>query len=198
MQIKYSNPLSEDIIAESLKKIQMKFKSQKIIGLFALIITLFAFQENFAQEPVLKSKFWRRVQFGGGLGLAFGNNSTNISVSPSAIYNFNEKVALGAGLQYSYINQKDFYTSHLYGGSIIGLVNPIQEIQLSAELEELRVNTDFNDPSFINDNYWNTALFLGAGYRTNNATIGIRYNVLHNDRNNIYTTAFMPFLRVYF
>ncbi|CAM3578392.1 hypothetical protein FLGE108171_04060 [Flavobacterium gelidilacus] len=176
----------------------MKFKSQKIIGLFALIITLFTFQESFAQEPVVKSKFWSRVQFGGGLGLAFGNNSTNISVSPSAIYNFNEKVALGAGLQYSYINQKDFYTSHLYGGSIIGLVNPIQEIQLSAELEELRVNTDFNDPSFINDNYWNTALFLGAGYRTNNATIGIRYNVLHNDRNNIYTTAFMPFLRVYF
>ncbi|WP_339835196.1 hypothetical protein [uncultured Flavobacterium sp.] len=176
----------------------MKFKSQKIIGLFALIITLFTFQENFAQEPVVKSKFWSRVQFGGGLGLAFGNNSTNISVLPSAIYNFNEKVALGAGLQYSYINQKDFYTSHLYGGSIIGLVNPIQEIQLSVELEELRVNTDFNNPSFINDNYWNTALFLGAGYRTNNATIGIRYNLLHNDNNNIYTTAFMPFIRVYF
>jgi hypothetical protein len=176
----------------------MEFKSQKIIGLFALVITLFAFQENFAQEPVLKSEFWSRVQFGGGLGLAFGNNSTNILVSPSAIYNFNYKVALGAGLQYSYINQRDFYTSHLYGGSIIGLVNPIPEIQLSAELEELRVNTDFNNPSFTNDNYWNTALFLGAGYRTNNATIGIRYNILHNDNNNIYTTAFMPFIRVYF
>jgi hypothetical protein len=176
----------------------MEFKSQKIIGLFALVITLFAFQENFAQEPVLKSEFWSRVQFGGGLGLAFGNNSTNILVSPSAIYNINYKVALGAGLQYSYINQRDFYTSHLYGGSIIGLVNPIPEIQLSAELEELRVNTDFNNPSFTNDNYWNTALFLGAGYRTNNATIGIRYNILHNDNNNIYTTAFMPFIRVYF
>lgn len=165
---------------------------------YITIITLAFFQLAFCQEPSQKSEFWSKVQFGGGLGLGFGNNSTNISVAPSAIYNFNEKVALGLGVQYSYIRQKDFYTSHLYGGSIIGLVNPIQEIQLSAELEELRVNTDFDNSTLTSDDFWNTALFLGAGYRTNNATIGIRYNVLHKDRNNIYTTAFMPFVRVYF
>lgn len=162
------------------------------------LIALFIINLGFSQEPVQKNEFWSKVQFGGGLGLGFGNNSTNISVAPSAIYNFNEKVALGLGLQYSYIRQKDFYTSHLYGGSIIGLVNPIQEIQLSAELEELRVNTDFDNSSFTTDDFWNTALFLGAGYRTNNATIGVRYNVLHKDNNNIYTTAFMPFVRIYF
>lgn len=173
----------------------MKINSlKKHIALIALVICQFAF----SQDSNPKSNFWNKVQFGGGLGLGFGNNSTNISVAPSAIYNFNEKVALGVGIQYSYIRQKDFYTSHLYGGSIIGLVNPIQEIQLSAELEELRVNTDFDNSSLTSDNFWNTALFLGAGYRTNNATIGIRYNVLHKDRNNIYTTAFMPFVRVYF
>ena len=173
----------------------MKIYALKI---YITLITLSLFQLAFCQEPSQKSVFWSKVQFGGGLGLGFGNNSTNISVAPSAIYNFNEKVALGLGVQYSYIRQKDFYTSHLYGGSIIGLVNPIPEIQLSAELEELRVNTDFEDSNLSTDNFWNTALFLGAGYRTNNATIGIRYNVLHKDRNNIYTTAFMPFVRVYF
>jgi opacity protein-like surface antigen len=173
----------------------MKIYALKI---YTTIITLSLFQLAFCQEPSQKSEFWKKVQFGGGLGLGFGNNSTNISVAPSAIYNFNEKVALGLGIQYSYIRQKDFYTSHLYGGSIIGLVNPIPEVQLSAELEELRVNTDFEDSNLNTDNFWNTALFLGAGYRTNNATIGIRYNVLHKDRNNIYTTAFMPFVRVYF
>ncbi|WP_338375832.1 hypothetical protein [uncultured Flavobacterium sp.] len=173
----------------------MKINSlKKHIALIALVI----FQFAFSQDSNPKNNFWNKVQFGGGLGLGFGNNSTNISVAPSAIYNFNEKVALGVGIQYSYIRQKDFYTSHLYGGSIIGLVNPIQEIQLSAELEELRVNTDFDNSSLTSDNFWNTALFLGAGYKTNNATIGVRYNVLHNDNNNIYTTAFMPFVRVYF
>lgn len=176
----------------------MKNKSNKKTYLITLIIALLTIQLNFAQDTNTKSDFWRHVQFGGGLGLGFGNNSTNISVSPSAIYNFNEKVALGFGLQYSYVRQKDYYTSHLYGGSIIGLVNPIPEVQLSAELEELRVSTSYDSLSLISENYWNTALFLGAGYRTNNATIGIRYNVLHNDNDNIYTTAFMPFVRVYF
>jgi hypothetical protein len=35
------------------------------------------------------------VQFGGGVGLGFGSNYTDISLAPSAIYNFNEYVALG-------------------------------------------------------------------------------------------------------
>ena len=46
--------------------------------------------------------------------------------------------------------------------------------------------------------FWNTALFLGAGYRNENITLGIRYNILHRDRDNIYAEAFMPFVRIYF
>ena len=176
----------------------MKNKFQKKRRCLTLFIALFIIQLGIAQNQDVKSPFWNKVQFGGGIGLGFGNNSTNISVSPSAIYNFNEKVAMGFGLQYSYIRQKDIYNSNLYGGSIIGLVNPLPEIQLSAELEELKVNTNYNNPNLLSENYWNTALFIGAGYRTNNATIGIRYNVLHNENKNIYTTAFMPFIRVYF
>jgi hypothetical protein len=44
------------------------------------------------------------VQFGGGVGLGFGSNYTDISFAPSAIYNFNEYVALGG--QYTYLKQK--------------------------------------------------------------------------------------------
>jgi hypothetical protein len=40
------------------------------------------------------------VQFGGGVGLGFGSNYTDISLAPSAIYNFNEYVALGLGAIY--------------------------------------------------------------------------------------------------
>ena len=161
-------------------------------------MTFFIFEIGISQESKQIKKFWNKVQFGGGLGLGFGNNATNISIAPSAIYNFNTKAALGLGVQYSYIQQKGFYSSNLYGGSIIGLVNPIQEIQLSAELEQLRVNTSFDNSILNSNNFWNTALFLGAGYRTNNATIGVRYNVLHNNNNTIYTTALLPFVRVFF
>jgi hypothetical protein len=53
-----------------------------------------------------------------------GSNYTDISLAPSAIYNFNEYVALGLGGQYTYLKQ-NYYASHFYGGSIIGLFNPM-------------------------------------------------------------------------
>ena len=83
--------------------------------------------------------------------------------------------------------------------SLITLFNPIHEVQLSAELEQLRVNNTYTAflPS-IKDNFWNTALFLGAGYRSQNVTVGIRYNILYRESNNVYSQAWMPFVRVYF
>ncbi|MFV8347246.1 hypothetical protein [Flavobacterium sp. ZB4P13] len=166
-----------------------------------VIVTLFFSSCLFAQQnsssPKTQNQFWRNMQFGGGIGLGFGSGYTDISLAPSAIYNFNEYVALGVGLQYKYLKQRDYYASHLYGGSVIGLFNPIHEIQLSAELEQLRVNVNLDGSNSNSQDYWNTGLFLGAGYRSGNATIGARYNVM-SDKNNIYGSAFMPFIRVYF
>ena len=143
--------------------------------------------------------FWNRVHFGGGLGFGFGSNYTNIALAPSAIYDFNQYISAGIALQGSYVKQKNFYESYMYGPTFIVLGNPIPQIQLSAELEQLRVNVAYEDRlGFPNDNFWNTALFLGAGYRTNNITIGARYNVLHDSGNNVYSDALMPFVRVYF
>ena len=145
-----------------------------------------------------KSDFWKNVQFGGGLGLGFGSGYTNISVAPSAIYNLNQYVSLGLGAQYTYVKQQNYYASHLYGGSIIGLFNPYPQIQLSVELEELRVNVNLDGSNSNAQDYWNTGLFLGAGYRTGNVTIGARYNVLQDASKAVYSDAFMPFVRVYF
>lgn len=177
---------------------------------FASYFIIFAFFTNSnAQssdpqnnQPKQKSEFWSKVRFGGGLGMNIGSGFTDITIAPSAIYEINEYVATGIGLQGSYIRVKprnsayENYEAYTYGGSWILLVNPIQEIQLSAELEQLRVNVNFDNGG--SDNFWNTALFLGGGYRTQNVTIGIRYNVLHNSNKNIYSEAFMPFVRVYF
>ena len=171
---------------------------------FFLVFVFFISTNNsvFSQnlnERNTKSNFWSNVQFGGGVGLGFGSGYTNIMVAPSGIYNFNEYVSAGLGLQYSFVEDKEYYQSNIYGGSIIGLFNPIREIQLSAELEQLRVNTDFETTNgTITDNFWNTALFLGAGYRTNNITLGLRYNVLHKDNRGVYVDALMPFVRIYF
>lgn len=87
----------------------------------------------------------------------------------------------------------------MYGGSLIALFNPMEELQISTELEQLRVDRTYSGASGNNSaGFWNTALFVGAGYRNENVTMGLRYNVLHKDRENIYTEAFMPFVRVLF
>ncbi len=156
--------------------------------------------------PKTKSLFWKKVQFGGGLGLAVGNGFTNISVSPTGYYNFNRTFAVGIGLTGSYVaqeqNPSNFnsigYKSTFFGGSLIGLMNPIDELQLSAELEQLKVNRNFDGDFLIDDTFWNTALFLGVGYRAQNVTFGVKFNVLHKDNNHVYSQSWAPFIRLMF
>ncbi len=164
---------------------------------------LFAASSVVGQESreAPKSEFWSKVRFGGGLGLNFGRNATNITIAPSALYQPNEYIAFGPGLNYTYQKFGDFKTS-LIGGSAIVIVNPLDFLQLSGELEQLRVNQAIDGEPDI-PGFWNTALFLGAGFRLNVGgrglgAIGMRYNVLFNDRDQIYAEAWQPFVRVYF
>lgn len=161
----------------------------------------------FSQETNVETRFWDNVSIGGGIGLNVGNGIFSASISPSAVYNFNQYISAGPGLHFSYQDGRDF-NSTLYGGSFIVLANPIPQIQLSADLEQLRYNINGEDfialsnGSFVNMPFeksgWNTALFLGAGFRAGPAVLGLRYNVLFNDNDNIYTTAWAPFVRVFF
>ncbi len=176
----------------------MKGPHQKIYFIATLFLALST--NCVAQEKSEKSDFWKKVQFGGGLGASFGSGYTDVTVAPGAIYNFNQYFAAGLGLQYTYVRVREQYQSSLYGGSIITLFNPIEQIQLSAELEQMRVNAKYDlvGGGSFSDDFWNTALFVGAGYRAQNVTVGVRYNVLHDNDRRVYSEAFMPFIRVYF
>lgn len=179
-----------------MKKSASKTVSKSIL----VILSLLFYSGLFAQEqpePIQQNNFWRKVQFGGGLGMSFGSGYTDIAISPSAIYNINSIFAVGTSLQFGYVSAKNDYSSILYGASLIGLVNPVPQVQLSAELEEVNVNTDYKYYG-VSDSFWNTALYLGAGYRSGNVTVGIRYDVLFNKNRSYYSDAFMPFVRVYF
>ncbi|RZJ68720.1 MAG: hypothetical protein EOO50_00650 [Flavobacterium sp.] len=157
-------------------------------------------------RPVYRSDFWQRVQIGGGLGLGIGSGYTDISLAPSAIYSFNRYFAAGVGLNGNYVRFKryssdiDEYRSWIYGGSVIALFMPIEQLQLSVELEQLRVNSRLETIDFgtQHDNFWNTGLFVGAGYRTQNVTVGLRYNLLFDRDKTVYADSWMPFVRVYF
>ncbi|CAN1572619.1 hypothetical protein MCETHM1_03362 [Flavobacteriaceae bacterium] len=183
-----------------MKKISFLLLSKTIL----IVIVLF-FSENviaqYQQSPQSSNPFWSNVQFGGGLGLNFGSGYTDISVAPSAIYNVNPYLGVGLGLQASYVSSKGYYNSGIYGASILTYINPIPEIQLSINLNESYVTNNYNSINGRNgytDQFWNTALFLGAGYRTGNVTVGLSYNVLFNENDNVYGDALMPFVRAYF
>lgn len=172
----------------------------RIILLISLFLTL-TFQ-IYAQESIQnsqKNNFWNQVSFGGNLGVGIGNNLTDIAIGPSAIYQINTIFAAGLGVQYNYLHQKNFLKSNMYGINLLGLATPIEQIQLSLELEQLRINNEIlaTNPSIKKD-FWNTGLFIGAGYHQGNVTVGVRYNVLFNEKDYVYNQAWMPFVRAYF
>lgn len=161
-----------------------------------LIITAFLFfQESNAQQT--RSPFLEKVSFGGSVGLGFGNGYFTGTLAPSAIYHFNPYFSAGPGLNFTYIKDNAFKAT-IAGGSIITLFNPFPAIQLSAEFEELRVSQRFDNPEIQDQNFWNSAFFLGAGYNTGAVTFGVRYNLLFKEGDRIYNSAILPFVRVYF
>lgn len=182
----------------------MERNSAKILlKTLTLLILIGSFSKLFGQtqkEIKPKRDFWNHVQFGGGFGLSLGTGYTDVTLAPNAIYNLNQYIAIGTGLQGSIVSQKEYYSSAIYGINVITLFNPVEEVQLSIELEQVRVNNTFRSPTTgtIKDNFWNTGLFVGGGYRMENVTMGMRYNLLYNKDKMVYTDALMPFVRVYF
>lgn len=166
------------------------------LAFFALVISFSCCGQS--NQSSQRGDFWQNVRFGGGIGLSFANNIFSATVAPSAIYDFNTQFSVGTALSYTYFKDDDFFKSTIVGGSIIGLYNPLREIQLSTEFEYMHVSRNFNNPALKDDNYWQPAVFFGVGYSANNVTFGVRYNVLHDDKKSIYADALVPFFRVYF
>lgn len=174
------------------------FSNYKTFSIF--IIALYFSQVHlFAQESgVPKKAFWEDVRFGGSLGANFSNGYFSGFIAPKAIYDFNRYTSAGIGLAGSY-NNTSRYSSYTAGGSVIGLLRPFQVLQLSGEFEEHYVSRDYKfDGANVSDSYWYPALFFGLGYTTGPVTVGIRYDILYDERKSIYPNAFMPFVSIYF
>ena len=166
---------------------------------FVLFIASFTLSSSVsAQDSLPEESFWSNVRFGGGVGATFSNGNFSGFLAPKAVYDFNRYTSAGVGLAGSYTDASRF-TAYSLAGSIIGLLRPMQNIQLSAEFEENYVSRhlNFNGAPSIDDNYFYPSLFLGLGYTTGPVTAGVRYDVLHDDRS-IYANAFMPFVSFYF
>lgn len=174
------------------------FKKMRI--LFSIMIALTAHSYLVAQTTsgTAESDFFDHVRFGGSLGASFSDNGFGIFLAPKAVYDFNQFTSAGVGVAGSYTSIDEFSASS-FSGSVIGLLRPIANIQLSAEFEENYVSRNWElvgaDRS---DSYWYPALFLGLGYTAGKVTAGVRYDILYDDTKSIYGSALMPFISVYF
>lgn len=133
------------------------------------------------------------ISFGGGFGFTFTDQNTQIAIAPNAVYNFNKYISAGPGLIYQYNKFEDFKTS-LYGISANAFINPLEIVQLSVELEQLYVQQKAE--GFETENFWNTSLFLGIGYRFGAVVGGARINVLYDKNTSVYSQAWLPFIRL--
>ncbi|WP_372474281.1 alpha-ketoglutarate decarboxylase [Capnocytophaga sp. ARDL2] len=175
---------------------------KKIITLaLGIMFSTYAVAQEYETPQVSPVKsFFSDVQFGGDIGFGFGsNNRTSIIVAPKAVKPINQYVRAGLGVHYGYHSFGNHSKASIYGGSAIVIGNPIPQIQLMTELEQLRINSTVTNIYNVKseNNFWNTALFIGAGYNMGSVTMGIKYNVLHNS-NSIYVNAWNPFLQVFF
>ncbi|MFO7719933.1 MAG: alpha-ketoglutarate decarboxylase [Gillisia sp.] len=172
----------------------------RLLLICTLLLTSTAFFGQITEvgTPETKNQFWQQVRFGGSLGLSFGNGNFIGALAPSAIYDFNKTFSAGLGLSGAYSSGNNFNATSL-GGSLIGMMRPIREVQLSAEFEQLHITRRYVfDGANIKDRDWVPALFLGAGYNLGPVVTGVRYDVLHDKNKSFYSSPFMPFVSVYF
>ncbi len=174
-----------------------KIRKTIIASFFVCFFMTFSFSQDTTSKT---SDFWKNVQYGGGIGLNFGDGYFSGALAPIAMYRFNPYVATGVGLNFQYSSQRDIFKSTVLGASALGLFNPYPNFQISTEFEQLHVNRNFDEQfvSNIDDNYWYPALFLGLGYTSRNVTFGIRYDVLYDEDKSIQNQAWMPFVRFWF
>ncbi|SNR77005.1 hypothetical protein SAMN04488009_3690 [Maribacter sedimenticola] len=140
-----------------------------------------------------------KLKFGCGFGLNF-LGGTNITLSPNLRYAISDKFNLGAGIQGSYTSIKDVQKTTTFGANIITEYIPTRKFTTLLEFAQLKVNNTRETPTGeVKDDFWESALFVGAGFNINNKiTIGAKYNVLYDDDESVYTSPIIPFVNISF
>lgn len=182
----------------------MKIK-EIILKVFITVVVLSAAQDSYSQTTQVAvvdstGQVAKKIKFGCGFGLSFVGG-TNVSLAPNLTYLVSDKISVGAGIQGSYTAIKDVQSTTTVGGNIIGQYTPIKILTTLLEFAELNVSTEIteSETETTKDNYWDTALFVGAGINvTEKISVGAKYNLLYDEDQSVYTSPVLPFVNITF
>ena len=139
----------------------------------------------------------KKLQFGLGFGLNFVGG-TSLNLSPNLTYKINNKMSAGAGILLNYNAIKNIQTTTTIGVNALFFYYPIEKLVTTAEFAEMYVSRN-NKIANIKDNFWDSALFFGAGYQiTPKISVGAKYNVLYNKDKGVYSSPVIPFVNISF
>jgi len=174
-----------------------------VLILFAFVAGTYAQTSPFTLSPeksqsgVYKKKA-RKWQFYGGFGLSLTNQYFYIEFQPGILYRMTPKFHLGSNLNFNYATRTNYGVRQnifVYGFDALAIYLPFRQMEMSADYQYLYARIQQNSQ-------WTKrqvpALFIGAGYRTPHAVIGIRYDLLYQENRSLYPSAFMPYIRIYF
>lgn len=126
----------------------------------------------------------KRLEFGGNLGLQFGNY-TSVNISPQVGYKFSNYFSAGAGLGYSYFNQDGHnydITEHFASFNLYGTFYPVSFLVFSVKpeisrmwqtTEYMRVKSTYS--KFV------PSVVVGGGLRFGPMMAQIKYDVVQDD-----------------
>lgn len=167
------------------------------LSLFALSASAQVTIDSVATVSTKDSSHPKRLKLGLGFGLNFVGG-TNLSLSPSLTYNVTKKLALGGGLLFNYAAIKNIQKTTTFGINALVNYTPTKILLTTLEFSEMHVSSQ----SYISNtksNFWESALFLGAGLQvTPKISLGAKYNLLYNKNKSVYTSPVVPFINVSF
>ena len=139
-----------------------------------------------------------RVRFYGGFGLGISNNGFYLDLQPGLMYRIKPGFYAGSNLQLTYQSVRNYGLRsryYVYGADALLAYLPWRYLELSVDYQYLFVRKSVGNTS----TRWEVpAFYLGAGYRTRNVVIGLRYDLLYDANKSIYPSAFTPYIRIYF
>lgn len=148
------------------------------------IVVLFICMANIANAQFQLN----RLTFGGGFGFQFGDY-TSINLSPQVGYNFSKYITAGAGVSYSYYNEKYNhkqwkYTNHYFGFNVYGRLYPTSFLVLMLQPEANRMwrtNENLQTKEKFKTEKFVPSCLIGGGFRVGPMTAMIQYDIAQNN-----------------